>query len=185
MIELMAVALELSVYLCPPRLIDLPTLHPPSPNAATRTGISPPSSPISPPSLAFLNTQGRIYMKEKTQRVVVTGLGPISAVGIGKDDFWKALLEGKCGIDKISGFDPSGLTCQIGAEVKGFDAKPYFKDKVAREEGREGRREEGSEGVRELREELSRYSDAFSQSKTSSLSSVFIFPFIIIEKRRP
>ena len=85
-------------------------------------------------------------MKEKTQRVVVTGLGPISAVGIGKDDFWKALLEGKCGIDKISGFDPSGLTCQIGAEVKGFDAKPYFKDKVAREEGREGGKEGGREG---------------------------------------
>ncbi|GAB5030383.1 3-oxoacyl-(acyl-carrier-protein) synthase 2 [Nannochloropsis oceanica] len=86
------------------------------------------------PTLAYLPTnvrasKGRIYMKEKTQRVVVTGLGPISAVGIGKDDFWKALLEGKCGIDKISGFDPSGLTCQIGAEVKGFDAKPYFKDK--------------------------------------------------------
>lgn len=84
-------------------------------------------------------------MKEKTQRVVVTGLGPISAVGIGKDDFWKALLEGKSGIDRISGFDPSGLTCQIGAEVKGFDAKPYFKDKVG--EGREGR--EGREGGRE------------------------------------
>jgi len=84
-------------------------------------------------------------MKEKTQRVVVTGLGPISAVGIGKDDFWKALLEGKSGIDRISGFDPSELTCQIGAEVKNFDAKPYFKDKVGRKGGKEGR-EGGREG---------------------------------------
>lgn len=73
--------------------------------------------------------KGQLYMKEKSQRVVVTGLGPISAVGIGKDAFWKALLEGKSGIDRISGFDPSGLTCQIGAEVKDFDAKPYFKDR--------------------------------------------------------
>ena len=70
-------------------------------------------------------------MKADRTRVVVTGLGPISAIGIGKDDFWNALIEGKTGIDKITRFDTEGFGCQIGAEVKDFDPKPYFKDRKA------------------------------------------------------
>lgn len=47
-------------------------------------------------------------------QVVVTGLGPVSAVGIGKDAFWDSLIAGKSGIDRIQGFDPTNFACQVG-----------------------------------------------------------------------
>lgn len=46
-------------------------------------------------------------------QVVVTGLGPVSAVGIGKEAFWDNLIAGKTGIDKIQGFDASKFNCQV------------------------------------------------------------------------
>lgn len=56
-----------------------------------------------------------MYMRT---RVVVTGLGPVSAIGTGPDAFWAALLAGKTGVAKIQGFDASAFPCQIGAEVR-------------------------------------------------------------------
>jgi len=50
-------------------------------------------------------------------QVVVTGLGPISAVGTGKDAFWKNLVAGETGIGRIQGFDPSPFTSQVGTDV--------------------------------------------------------------------
>jgi hypothetical protein len=46
-------------------------------------------------------------------QVVVTGLGPVSAVGIGLNEFWTSLVDGKTGIDRISGFDPEPFACQV------------------------------------------------------------------------
>ncbi len=51
------------------------------------------------------------------RRVVVTGLGVVSSIGIGKEPFWSALLEGRSGIKKIQGFDVSSYPSQIGGEV--------------------------------------------------------------------
>jgi 3-oxoacyl-(acyl-carrier-protein) synthase len=45
--------------------------------------------------------------------VVVTGLGPVSAIGTGTEAFWKNLVDGQTGIDRISSFDPSPFTCQV------------------------------------------------------------------------
>ena len=59
------------------------------------------------------------------KKIVVTGLGVLSALGSG-DDFWNGLGEGKCGIDAITHFDASKYPTTIGAEVKDFDPKPYF-----------------------------------------------------------
>ncbi|MDF7823330.1 beta-ketoacyl-[acyl-carrier-protein] synthase family protein [Pontiellaceae bacterium B12227] len=59
-------------------------------------------------------------------RVVITGLGVLAANGIGKDAFWKALLAGESGIRKITLFDASNMSCQIGGEVPGFDPKNFF-----------------------------------------------------------
>jgi len=56
----------------------------------------------------------------------VTGSGVVSALGSG-DEFWAALLEGKSGIGEITRFDASRFPTTIGAEVKDFDPKPYFK----------------------------------------------------------
>lgn len=58
-------------------------------------------------------------------RVVVTGLGVISPVGNEVDSFWKALKEGKSGIDKLTTFDASAFDSRIAGEVKGFDLSIY------------------------------------------------------------
>jgi 3-oxoacyl-[acyl-carrier-protein] synthase II len=67
-----------------------------------------------------------------TRRVVVTGLGIISPVGIGIDESWSNITAGKSGITRISRFDASGYTSQIAGEVKGFDASRYVPAKEAR-----------------------------------------------------
>jgi len=58
-------------------------------------------------------------------RVVVTGLGVISPVGNDIPSFWKALKEGKSGIDKLTSFDSTAFDCQIAGEVKGFDPQSH------------------------------------------------------------
>lgn len=54
---------------------------------------------------------------DDSKRVVVTGLGVVSGCGIGHDNFFQALLEGKSSIDKVKRFDISAYPCQIGSEV--------------------------------------------------------------------
>jgi 3-oxoacyl-[acyl-carrier-protein] synthase II len=65
-------------------------------------------------------------------RVVITGLGAISPLGLTKDEFWSGLIAGRSGITRITQFDASGLPCQIAGEVKGFDPKNYIDFKEAR-----------------------------------------------------
>ena len=62
------------------------------------------------------------------KRVVVTGLGPVSAVGTGNNEFWNNLIDGQTGIDTVSAFDPLPFASQIGGQVKDFDATLYMKD---------------------------------------------------------
>jgi 3-oxoacyl-[acyl-carrier-protein] synthase II len=59
-------------------------------------------------------------------RVVVTGLGVVSSLGHDIETFWKNILAGACGIDRIAGFDPAAYDCQIAAEVKNFEPAPAF-----------------------------------------------------------
>lgn len=66
------------------------------------------------------------------RRVVVTGLGAVTPIGNNVQNFWNAIKEGICGVDKITSFDASEYKCQIAAEVKGFDPKEYFEAKEAR-----------------------------------------------------
>ena len=54
-------------------------------------------------------------------RVVITGIGAITPIGIGKENFWNALLAGKSGINQITRFDATGYTTQIAGEVRDFD----------------------------------------------------------------
>ena len=65
-------------------------------------------------------------------RVVVTGLGVISPIGIGKDRFWENLVAGKSGIDRITHFDPAQFSSQIAAEVSDFNPADYLEKKEAR-----------------------------------------------------
>ena len=65
-------------------------------------------------------------------RVVVTGLGCISPIGLSVDEYWQNLLAGVSGAGRITTFDPEGLPVQIAAEVKGFDPGDYMDRKAAR-----------------------------------------------------
>lgn len=60
------------------------------------------------------------------RRVVITGLGTVTALGHDIDTFWKNIIAGQCGIDRITSFDPTAYDCQIAAEVKDFDPVPAF-----------------------------------------------------------
>ena len=66
------------------------------------------------------------------RRVVVTGAGLVTPLGIGVDETWQGLTAGRSGIDLISRFDTSDYTVKIAAEVKGFDAEVYIEKKVAK-----------------------------------------------------
>jgi 3-oxoacyl-[acyl-carrier-protein] synthase II len=66
------------------------------------------------------------------KRVVVTGIGAISPIGIGKEKFWNALKEGVVGIDKVTHFDASEYTTQIAGEVNDFDPTEFIGKKEAK-----------------------------------------------------
>jgi 3-oxoacyl-[acyl-carrier-protein] synthase II len=65
-------------------------------------------------------------------RVVVTGLGAVTPIGLNCDEFWRNLLAGVSGVERISAFDPSSLDVQIAADVKNFDPKDFIDFKAAR-----------------------------------------------------
>lgn len=66
------------------------------------------------------------------RRVVVTGLGVVSPVGIGVQTSWSNLIAGKSGITRITKFDPSNFASQIAGEVKDFDVSQFLPAKDAR-----------------------------------------------------
>ncbi len=65
-------------------------------------------------------------------RVVVTGLGCVTPIGIGKEAFWQGLITGKNGIDRITRFDVTDFATQIAGEVKDFDVNQYIDKKEAK-----------------------------------------------------
>jgi|HubBroStandDraft_5_1064220.scaffolds.fasta_scaffold18556_2 3-oxoacyl-[acyl-carrier-protein] synthase II len=79
------------------------------------------------PSTTSASTQRR--GNSLGRRVVVTGLGLICGVGNSTGDVWKAVLEGRSGVGRITGFDASAFACQIAAEVKNFDPLNYVEKK--------------------------------------------------------
>ena len=64
-----------------------------------------------------------------SRRVVITGIGLVSSLGIGTSENWKALLAGTSGVARITRFDASGFAAQIAAEVKGFDPLQFIDKK--------------------------------------------------------
>ncbi|HEU4751555.1 MAG TPA: beta-ketoacyl synthase N-terminal-like domain-containing protein, partial [Armatimonadota bacterium] len=70
------------------------------------------------------------------RRVVVTGIGSVSPVGLSAEESWQSVLAGKSGVARLTLFDPSELPVQIGAEVKGFDPLQYLDRKEARKADR-------------------------------------------------
>ncbi|MCF8158073.1 MAG: beta-ketoacyl-ACP synthase II [Burkholderiaceae bacterium] len=71
-------------------------------------------------------------MNASKRRVVVTGLGVVSPVGIGVQPAWSNLIAGKSGITRITKFDPSNFSSQVAGQVKDFDVSQYLPAKEAR-----------------------------------------------------
>ena len=65
-------------------------------------------------------------MALEARRVVITGIGAVSPLGLTADDTWAAMLEGRSGIAAITTFDTSNYSVRIAGEVKGFDAEAIF-----------------------------------------------------------
>ncbi|NLY46078.1 MAG: beta-ketoacyl-[acyl-carrier-protein] synthase II, partial [Tissierella sp.] len=66
------------------------------------------------------------------RRVVITGLGAVTPVGIGKDEFWSSLIQGKSGIGPITRFDTENFSTKIAAELKDFNPEDFLDKKEAR-----------------------------------------------------
>ncbi|NOZ21532.1 MAG: beta-ketoacyl-[acyl-carrier-protein] synthase family protein [Planctomycetes bacterium] len=65
------------------------------------------------------------------RRIVITGIGVISPIGIGKEPFWEGLASGRCGISRIEAFDVSNCRTRIAGEVKDFSPKDFVKPRKA------------------------------------------------------
>ncbi len=63
------------------------------------------------------------------RRVVITGLGIVSPIGNGKDNYWQALKSGRSGVTEITSFDASAYTSRIAGVVPDFDLTPYMSKK--------------------------------------------------------
>ena len=66
------------------------------------------------------------------RRVVVTGLGAITPIGLSVEEFWSSVKQGKTGFGTITKFDAGEYKCKIAAEVKGFEGKNYMDFKAAK-----------------------------------------------------
>ena len=67
---------------------------------------------------------------EERKRVVITGLGVVSAIGQDVNTYWNNLLNGVCGIDFITGYPPEELPVKIAAQIKEFDGEQFGMDKA-------------------------------------------------------
>lgn len=70
------------------------------------------------------------------QRVVVTGLGAVTPIGLDADSFFKGLLAGKSGVSRVDAFDTEGFTCKIGGQIRDFDPTKTMDPKEARRNDR-------------------------------------------------
>jgi 3-oxoacyl-[acyl-carrier-protein] synthase II len=69
-------------------------------------------------------------------RVVITGLGVVSSLGLDVEGFWANILAGRNGISRVTQFDVTDYPCKIGAEIVGFDAAKYMDPKEVRRNDR-------------------------------------------------
>ena len=72
-------------------------------------------------------------MGREREKIVVTGMGAVTPVGCGVENYWNNLINGECGIDRIVRFDAESLAVKIAAEVKDFDIEAYMPKKMIHE----------------------------------------------------
>lgn len=67
------------------------------------------------------------------KKIVITGMGAVTPIGSGVEEYWNRLIAGACGIDKIRQFDATDLAVRIAAEVHSFDLQKYMPKKMIHE----------------------------------------------------
>ncbi len=71
-----------------------------------------------------------------TRRVVITGIGLVSPLGVGTEPSWQAMLAGRSGVSRITAFDASAFSCRIAAEVRGFEPERWVERREIKKMGR-------------------------------------------------
>jgi len=71
-------------------------------------------------------------MKDQNKKVVITGIGALTPVGLGKDEFWSGMMDGKSGAGMITHFDAADFNTRFACELKNFNATDYIDAKSAR-----------------------------------------------------
>ena len=71
-------------------------------------------------------------MENSRRRVVITGMGVMTALGETVQDYWDGLINGRSGIGPMTLCDPTGYPCKIAGEVRTFDPSTYMEPKEAR-----------------------------------------------------
>ena len=71
-----------------------------------------------------------------SDRVVITGIGMVTSIGTGKDEFWKNLISGKSGISEVERFNTSEFTLKRAGEIKNFEPKKFISTKLFKNIGR-------------------------------------------------
>ena len=66
------------------------------------------------------------------RRVVITGMGAVTPLGLNVEDFWQGLVEGRSGVDWVQAVDTTGYPVKVAGEVRGFDPEQYIDRKDAR-----------------------------------------------------
>lgn len=66
--------------------------------------------------------------ERKERRVVVTGIGPVTSIGVGREGLWEGIKRGESAVRRLTRFDPSSFKSQIGAEVRDFDPQDWVED---------------------------------------------------------
>lgn len=67
------------------------------------------------------------------ERLVITGMGAVTPIGIGVETYWNSLISGKCGVERITRFDPEESPVKIAAQVKDFNPDDFMTKKQSRE----------------------------------------------------
>ena len=70
--------------------------------------------------------------EKRKRRVVITGMGALTPLGLTVDEYWQGLIDGRSGLGEVTLCDATGLDCMIDGEVKGFDPRNYMEHKEAR-----------------------------------------------------
>ena len=73
-----------------------------------------------------MSRERRSEHRESPRRAVITGIGPITCIGVGRESFWRGLRAERSGISRITSFDTTAFNAHCGGEIAGWNPEEYF-----------------------------------------------------------